>query len=84
MCDCFCEKGPNAYFSSFQMFRYSRSPLHIASYALRIEVSVMKLLGAEFLISHTFQCKHYISIAYNVCTRSHLAEMIPYVVSEKD
>ena len=40
-----------------------KCPLHIASYALRIGVSVMELKGSEFLISHTFQRKHYISIA---------------------
>ena len=40
----------------FQIF-YSRSlkcPLHIASYALRIGVSVMELLGSEVLISYAF------------------------------
>ena len=45
---------------------YCRSlkyPLHIASYALRIGVSVMELKGSEFLISHTFECKHDISVA---------------------
>ena len=38
-------------------------PLHIASYALRIGVSVTELQGSEFVISHTFQRKRYISIA---------------------
>ena len=44
----------------FQDFRYSRSlkcPLHIASYAPRVGVSVMELQGSEFLISDTFQRK---------------------------
>ena len=44
-------------------FRNLRSPLHIVSYSLTIEVSVMELKGAEFLISHAFQRKRYISIA---------------------
>ena len=43
-----------------------KCPLHIASYVLRIGVSVMELQGTEFLISHTFLCKHYISIACTV------------------
>ena len=50
-------------FSRFQMLLYSRSPkCDIASNALRIGVSVIELLDSKFLISHTFQCKHYISI----------------------
>ena len=54
-------------FSRFQFCFYYRSlncPLYIASYALRIGVSVMELLGSEFFIRHIFQCKHYISIAH--------------------
>ena len=46
-------------------FLHSRSlkcPLHITSYALRIEVSVMELYGSGFLISHT-HFKRYSSIA---------------------
>ena len=38
------------------------SSTHISSYALRIGISVMEY-GSEFLISCTFQRKHYISIA---------------------
>ena len=44
--DCFRKKGPNACFFKISIFLYSRSlkcPLHIASYALRIGVSVIKL-----------------------------------------
>ena len=44
--DCVSEKGPNACFFKISIFLYSRSlkcPLHIASYALRIGVSVMEL-----------------------------------------
>ena len=55
------------FFSGFQIFLYSRSmkcSLHIASYPLRIRVSVMELQGTEILISHTFQRKCYISIAH--------------------
>ena len=36
--DCFCEKGPNACFS-----RSLKCRLHIASYTLRIRISVMEL-----------------------------------------
>ena len=36
-----------------------KCPLHIASYALRIGVSVMELQGVEFVISHIFQRKRY-------------------------
>ena len=35
----------------------------MASYALRIRVSVMELEGSDFFISHTFERKRYISIA---------------------
>ena len=41
-------------FSRFQIFGYYKSlkcPLHIASYALRIGVSVMESEGSEFLIN---------------------------------
>ena len=65
ICDHFRKMGPNACFFKISKFLYSRSlkyPLHIASYTLRIRVSVMELKGTEFLINHTFQCKHYISI----------------------
>ena len=48
-------------FNKVNIFLYSRSPLHIASYALRIRVSVIELYDSEFLISHTFR---YISIAH--------------------
>ena len=34
-----------------------------SSYTLKIGVSVHGVVGAEFLISHTFQCKRYISTA---------------------
>ena len=57
------KREPSTCFFKFNFFRYSRSlkcPLHIASYALRIRVSVMKLQDTEFLISHTVQRKHYI------------------------
>ena len=65
--------------------KYSRSlkcPLHIALYALRIEVSIMELYGSEFLISHTYQHKSYISNARteNVCTRSLFARTIPHAL----
>ena len=61
---CFHEKGPNQFF----FFKISnlgslKCSLHIPSYALRSEVSVMELQGSEFLISRTFQLKRYISIA---------------------
>ena len=45
--DHFREKGPNACFSRFHFLKYSRSlkcPLHIASYALRIGVSIMEFV----------------------------------------
>ena len=67
--DHFREKGPNACFFKISFFFccwYSENlkcSLHIASYALRIGVSVMELPGSEFLISHAFQRKPYISIA---------------------
>ena len=50
-------------FLRFRFFKYSRSlkcPLHIASYAMRIGVSVM---DSGFSISHTFLFKRYTSIA---------------------
>ena len=56
------------FFQDFNFFLYSRSlkcPLHIASYAPRIGISVMELPGSEFLINHTFQRKRYISITRN-------------------
>ena len=46
----------------FEMSEMSSSPLHIASYTLRIGVSVIELYASEYLISHTFQRKHYTSI----------------------
>ena len=49
------------FFQDFN-FLYSRSlkcSLQIAFYVLRIGVSVLELYGAEFLIRHTFQRKHY-------------------------
>ena len=39
------------FFQDFNFFLYSRSlkcPLHIASYALRIGMSVMELYGSDF------------------------------------
>ena len=57
------------FFQDFIFFwvdiRSLKCPLHIASYALRIEVSVIELymLGSEFSISHTFRRRRYISIA---------------------
>ena len=44
----------------FQYFNclYSRSAkcfLHIASYGLRIGISIMELLGSEYLISYAFK-----------------------------
>ena len=47
-------------FLRFKVFDHPERSLHIASYVLRIGVSVMELECAEFLISHTFQRKHYI------------------------
>ena len=52
--DRFREKGPNAWFfkiSNFWIFKSLKCPLHIASYALRIGVSVMESEGSEFLIN---------------------------------
>ena len=52
------------FLKSFNFYsRNLKSPLHIVSYSLTIEVSVMELKGAELLISHAFQRKCYISIA---------------------
>ena len=52
------KRGLTHIFSRFQILRYSRSlkQLNIASYALRIGVSIMELSG--FLITHTFQRMH--------------------------
>ena len=63
MCVCMCvimhmdrfrEKGPNAWFfkiSNFWIFKSLKCPLHIASYALRIGVSVVESEGSELLIN---------------------------------
>ena len=62
--------------------RSLKCPLHIASYALRIGVSVMELKVSEFLISNRFQRKRYIPILrkfYNACVRSLFEETIPYM-----
>ena len=64
VCECVCgtyvrlhvrnyEKGPNAWFfkiSNFWIFKSLKCPLHIASYTLRIGVSVVESEGSEFLI----------------------------------
>ena len=50
--------------------------LHIVSYALRIEVSIVELYGPESLISHIFQRLQFVCaywMFYNVCV-----ETIPY------
>ena len=64
--------------------KYSRSlkcPLHIAFYALRIEVSIMELYGSEFLISHTYMYQHISNARTgNVCTRSLFARTIPHAL----
>ena len=68
-----------------------KCPLHIASYALRIGVSVMELQGAEFLnsihfnanTSVTFLLRFYYAYwkFYHVCARSHFWETIPFAQS---
>ena len=47
-------KERNACFPDFFYSRSLKCPLHIASYALRIGVSVMELLGSEVFISYAF------------------------------
>ena len=60
------------FFFKIQFFRSLKCPLHIASYAPRIRVSVMELYSSEFLISHTFERKHYISIVRTPFRRNDL------------
>ena len=53
-------------FSSFQFFSFSVNSKELLSngpYASLIGLSIIKLLGTEFLINHTFQCERYSSFA---------------------
>ena len=53
-------------FSSFQIFGFSVNSKEFLSngpYASKIGLSIIKLLGTEFIISHTFQCERYFSFA---------------------
>ena len=50
----------------FQVFKFSLNTYELMSngpYASQIGLSLTKLLGAEFKISHTFQCERYFSFA---------------------
>ena len=66
----------------FKIF-YSRSSkfsLHIASYALRIGVSVMEVLGSEVLINYAFQRMRYTSIVHTgYFARSLFVDTIRYI-----
>ena len=74
----------NACFFKIRIFfRSMKCPLHFASYALRIGVSVMELQSAEYFISPYistqalhFSCAHW--KFYNVCARSLFTETIPH------
>ena len=49
-------------FSSFQIFSFSINSKELLSngpYASKMGLSIIKLLGTEFIISHTFQCERF-------------------------
>ena len=74
------EKGKKCMFSRFFYSRSLKCPLHIASYTLRIGVSVMELLGSEVLISYAFQMMRYISIvSTGYFVRSLFTDTIQYI-----
>ena len=74
-------------FSRFPMFLYSKSLkclVHVASYALRIQVC-HGVVGSEFVISHTH--KHYISIVhienFLLYVLGLFVETIPYILNKE-
>ena len=53
----------DSYSSFFSFSVNSKELLSNGPYASEIRLSIIKLLGTEFIISHTFQCERYISFA---------------------
>ena len=54
-----CEQGER----EDPIFVNSKELLSNGPYAPLIGLSIIKLLGTEFIISHIFQCEHYFSFA---------------------
>ena len=61
---------------------YSKEFLSNGPYASYIGLSIIKLLGTELLISHTFQCERYFSFAcLKISTiRMILLGTVPYAI----